>query len=84
MGDLGTGHMDEDEVETYSLGGFSERGAAPYDEHLLICDLCRANVEATDAYLAAMRGAMRQIRQTARQAKPESRPRAKTRAAGCG
>jgi hypothetical protein len=60
--------MDEEEIETYSLGGFSEGETALFDEHLLICDLCRTKVEASDEYIAAMRGAARLIRQAARQA----------------
>jgi anti-sigma factor RsiW len=81
MGDIGTRHMDAGEIEAYSLGDLSDREAAPFDEHLLICDLCRTKVEASDAYIAAMRGAARLIRQAAQQAAGSS-PVAKAKAAG--
>jgi hypothetical protein len=41
-------------------------------------------VEASDAYVAAMRSAARLIRQGGEQAEPERKTGAKTRAAGCG
>jgi anti-sigma factor RsiW len=84
MEETRTRHMDAEEIETYSLGGLSERDAASFDEHLLICDQCRTNVEASDAYVAAMRDAARQIRQTPSQAKPERDSGAKTGVAGRG
>jgi len=80
-GDIGTRHMDAEEIEAYSLGDLSDLEAAPFDEHLLICDLCRTKVEASDDYIAAMRGAARLIRQAAEQAAGGS-PVAKARAAG--
>jgi anti-sigma factor RsiW len=82
MEDSGIRHMDAEEIERYSLGGLSPEDAAPFDEHLLICEQCQANVEASDAYVAAMRGAAQRIRQTAGQAKSGKRPGARTRAAG--
>ncbi|HMD71556.1 MAG TPA: hypothetical protein VKF41_09445 [Bryobacteraceae bacterium] len=81
-GDMGTHHMDAEEIESYSLGSLSEGEAAPFHEHLLICGQCRKKVEASDAYVAAMRGAARLIRQTAAQAKAGSRSGARTRSAG--
>lgn len=82
MGDIGTRHMNAAEIEKYSLGDFPVEEAAGFDEHLLICELCRQSVEASDAYVAAMRGAARQIRQTGKPATPGRKPESRTRAAG--
>jgi hypothetical protein len=73
--------MNPDEVERYSLGDFSEAEAAPFDEHLLVCEVCRKNVEASDAYVAAMRAAGSQIRQKTDKSHLRSRSCAKLRAA---
>ncbi len=81
MGDKAVHHMDAEEIERYSLGDLPEREAAPFDEHLLICGLCRTKVEASDAYLAAMRGAASLVRQAERQTAGRQ-PGVKTRAAG--
>ena len=81
MEETGNRHMDAEEIEAYSLGDLAEPEAAWFDEHLLICDLCRTKVEASDAYIAAMRGAARLIRQAAQQAAGSS-PVAKVKAAG--
>ena len=82
MGDRTVRHMDAEEIERYSLGDFPEQEAAPFDEHLLICGLCRTQVEASDAYVAAMCGAARSIRQTSQQ-EAGRQPGVKTRAASC-
>jgi len=74
--------MDAEEIEGYSLGTLSAEDEAEFDEHLLICERCRDNVEASDAYVAAIRGAARLFRQTPSQAKSEKGPGARTRAAG--
>jgi len=81
MGNMGTRHMNAEEIEKYSLGGLSEEQAAPFDEHLLLCEVCRKSVEASDAYVAAMRGAARQVRQRDMPAKPGRKPGAGARAA---
>jgi len=73
--------MDEEEIERYSLGGLSAEESAPFDEHLLICERCRAEVEASDAFVAAMRGAARRLRQDPGLAKPAKKPGARTRSA---
>ena len=80
MGDRAAQHMDADEIERYSLGDLAEREAAPFDEHLLICGLCRTKVEASDAYIAAMRGAASLVREAEQQTAGQFR--GKTRAAG--
>jgi anti-sigma factor RsiW len=59
--DIGN-HMSPEEVERYSLGELSDAESALFDEHLLICDSCRVAVEASDAYVQAMRAAAGKIR----------------------
>jgi hypothetical protein len=81
MGDNATHHMDAEAIERYSLGDLPERESAPFDEHLLICGVCRTKVEASDAYIAAMRGAAGLVREAERQAVGRQ-PGVKTRAAG--
>jgi anti-sigma factor RsiW len=55
-------HLDGEEIENYSLGRLSEEELAPCEEHLLICEPCRRQVEASDAYIEAMRQAAAEIR----------------------
>ena len=81
MGYKAAHHMDSEQIERYSLGDIPEREAAPFDEHLLVCGLCRTKVEASDAYIAAMRGAASLTRQADRQAAGRQ-PGVKTRTAG--
>src|SRR6266567_6194796 len=50
-------HMDEDEIESYSMGAVSEEQSARFDEHLLVCESCRNKVKKSDDYVAAMRAA---------------------------
>ena len=50
-------HMDEDEIEKYSMGAVSEEESARFDEHLLICEFCRNRVTASDDYVVAIEGA---------------------------
>ena len=50
-------HMDEDEIEKYSMGAVSEEECARFDEHLLICEFCRNRVTKSDDYVVAMQGA---------------------------
>jgi anti-sigma factor RsiW len=76
--DIGSRHMNPDEIEKYSMGTLSEAEAAPFDEHLLVCEKCRTLVEASDAYVAAMRAAAKRTRQRAGEVKPRSRFDAKT------
>jgi hypothetical protein len=50
-------HIDEAEVERYSLSVLPEKEAAPIEEHLLVCDSCRVRLAETDLYVEAMRRA---------------------------
>lgn len=55
-------HLREEEIERYSLSEMSEEELARWGEHLLICDSCRRQVAASDAYVAAMRSAAAELR----------------------
>lgn len=55
-------HMDEDEIERYSMGSMTEEESARFDEHLFICELCRNRVAKSDDYVAAMQGASLRLR----------------------
>jgi anti-sigma factor RsiW len=78
--EIGNRHMNAEQVEKYSLGELSDEEAALFDEHLLLCEACRTNVEASDAYVAAMREAASLIRRQTGQAKRKG-SRTRTRSA---
>lgn len=50
-------HIDADDLDRYSLGTMSDAEAAPIEEHLMICEECRARVAENDEYVAAMKNA---------------------------
>ena len=75
-------HMQPEEVDQYSLGDFSAAEAAPFDEHLLICDQCRAKVEANDVFVGAMRLAAGRIRGKPSRVRTRKRSQSKAGAAG--
>ncbi len=50
-----------DVAERYVMGTLPEANAAVFEEHLLLCDACRAAVEQADVYVRAMRGTGREI-----------------------
>lgn len=53
-------HISEDDLESYSMHR-SMPGAdlAALEEHLLVCDLCRSNLEEMDRRIASMKSALR-------------------------
>jgi len=53
----GNPHLDDDELEQYSMGYLSESESGAFEEHILICEPCRLRLEETDTYTASMRGA---------------------------
>ena len=55
-------HLDEEEMERYSMGAMPEAAIAPFEEHLLICEPCQLRLAQTDAYTSAMRQASADIR----------------------
>jgi hypothetical protein len=52
-------HLDEEEIEKYSLGDVTEEESSRFEEHLLICESCQNRVTESDSYISAMRGAAR-------------------------
>jgi hypothetical protein len=50
-------HIDEEEIERYSMGAMPKGALAPFEEHLLICESCQHRVAQTDVYVSAMRQA---------------------------
>ena len=50
-------HLQDDDVEQYSMGLLPEEKLPQLEEHLLICAACRDRVEEHDSYLKAIRGA---------------------------
>jgi hypothetical protein len=55
-------HIDEEEIERYSMGAMPEGAIAPLEEHLLICEPCQLRLAQTDVYVAAMRRASARLR----------------------
>src|ERR1039458_9030125 len=55
-------HVDEDEIERYSMGAMPEEAMAPFEEHLLICEPCQLRRAQTDLYVSAMRQASARLR----------------------
>ncbi|MBZ5581794.1 MAG: hypothetical protein LAQ30_06230 [Acidobacteriia bacterium] len=55
-------HLDEEQIERYSLGNLPEEEWAARDAHLLICETCRWRVEESDSYISAMRHAAGELR----------------------
>jgi len=52
-------HLDEEQIEKYSLGDSTEEESSRFEEHLLICESCQDRVTESDRYVAAMQGAAR-------------------------
>ena len=55
-------HIPDDNLEAYSLGRLAAGVAAPAEEHLLRCSVCRNGLARWDDYLRAMRAACRTFR----------------------
>jgi len=69
MAPRASAHLSGEEAVRYSLGEMSEEELARCEEHLLVCDACRREVAASDAYVEAMRKAAAQLRRG--KAKPD-------------
>jgi anti-sigma factor RsiW len=52
-------HISDDSLELYALGRLQEPELASTEEHLLLCQECRARLEETDAYVTAIREALK-------------------------
>ena len=61
-------HLDEAQLEAFSMGKLPESELAACEEHLLICESCRQRVEENDIYVRSMRDAAARLR--AREEKP--------------
>jgi hypothetical protein len=55
-------HLDEAQLEAYSMGKLPESELAECEEHLLICDSCRQLVEESDIYTRSMHDAAARLR----------------------
>jgi hypothetical protein len=55
-------HLDDEEIEKYSMGDISEKEASRFDEHLLICESCQNRVSESDSYVSTMQCASARIR----------------------
>ena len=58
----GNCHIDEEEIERYSMGAMPEGAIAPFEEHLLICESCQQRLAQSDVYVSAMRRASARLR----------------------
>ena len=54
-------HSIEQELIDYELGELSEAQGAPLEEHLLICEWCRARLDIVHENMAAMRQALKEL-----------------------
>ncbi len=61
-------HADAEDLESYSMGGSSPEDTARIEEHLLICEDCRNQLQASEAFLTSMQLAGRQWRRNERAA----------------
>ncbi len=48
-------HLDEEQAERYSMGALSEEEEARCEEHLLVCGMCRQQVDSADEYVGSMK-----------------------------
>jgi hypothetical protein len=55
-------HLDEEEIERYSLGDFPESDLARVEEHLLLCPSCQQRVESSDIFVRSMQQAAARVR----------------------
>src|SRR5215472_14108534 len=55
-------HADAEDLERYSMGASSLEEAARIEEQLLICEDCRNQLRATEAFVNSMQKAARQWR----------------------
>ena len=55
-------HLDDEEIEKYSMGDISEKEASRFEEHLLICESCQNRVSESDSYVSTMQCASARIR----------------------
>jgi len=70
-------HIDDDEMERYSMGDAPQERVVQIEEHLLICESCRQRATQSDAYVAAMRRAAAELRRQQGKLKPSNARRSR-------
>ena len=56
-------HLNDEEIEKYSMGKTAPEEESVWEEHLLVCDRCRDRVETASEFAKAMRAAAGELRQ---------------------
>jgi hypothetical protein len=56
-------HLEEPQLEEYSMGMLSEASLEAFEEHLLACDSCQDRLLEMEAYVNAMRSASPKLRE---------------------
>jgi hypothetical protein len=56
-------HLDDEQLEEYSLGLTPESALEAFEEHLLCCETCQRRLEESDQYVTAMRSAAAELQQ---------------------
>jgi len=64
--DSNNSHIDENDLEIYSMSSLPEESAARVERHLLVCEICRRRLVEAEDYVAAMKDAARGLRQKER------------------
>ncbi len=65
-------HLRDEDFERYSMGDLRPDESERWEDHLLVCGACRARVEESDFYVAAMRKAATRLRTEARPSEQRS------------
>jgi Putative zinc-finger len=68
-------HLPPEDIERYSLGELPEELTDSFEEHLLLCESCRDQVQEHDDFVRSMQLAGNQIRNAAAAHRPEGRAR---------
>lgn len=55
-------HLDAEEIERYSMGVIPDEECTRFEEHLLLCEICRDRVSESDRVVAALHGAATRLR----------------------
>src|SRR5579864_183395 len=56
-------HLEEPQLEEYSMGTLSEANLEAFEEHLLACNSCQDRLLEMEAYVNAMRSASPKLRE---------------------